>query len=618
MTIFFKNSRLVCIVIVSIFIFKNAFSQITGDPHEDFLEGEFYVSQGMYTDALPYYLSVVRKDTGNCNVNYRIGLCYMKQQGEESKALPYLLRAIREINPKYVEGKYKSSGAPPETYILLGDDYFRENDLANALDAYSKYRDLIGTSDKKKSDVINKRIDAVDKSKELQLKSQNLVLINLGDQINSKYSENNPVLSGDQKTLIYTQSREAFEKIFVSHNINGVWSKPVDITRQIGSEGDCYSTGISNDGTELYVIKHDDQNSDIYVAKLVKNRWQRMEPVPGKINTRYHESSACVSPDGNKLYFSSDRPKGFGGYDIYVAEKTKDVWGNVKNLGNVINTDKDEINPYISADGKILYFSSNGHESVGNMDILYSEMGADGNWKAPVNPGTPINTTGDDLSYIYFDDSKTGYISRKLADGYGQNDIYSIGPPAEKPVPQEVVTQTTEAPVTSNLVVTDTLNSGSATAVKEKNLNQEVPVSTSSSSSQMASSVSYNQPENSKTSLQHEAKKTKTTKSSNVKPVKEKKISKNLVANVAISFTRDTGANYTIQIFALIHPCNAGNIKLKPIVISKGNDNYYRYTYGQYKSIIEAQASLKRLESMGFNEAFIKKISAISNYSKSE
>jgi tetratricopeptide (TPR) repeat protein len=595
-----------CILIIFSFFLSNAFSQLTGDPHEDFLEGEYYVSQGMYVDALPYFLSVLKKDTSNSNINYRVGLCYMKQTDEVTKALPYLQKAVREVNMKYVDGKFKNTGAPPEVWILLGDAYFQKNKLDDASSAYIKYRDLIGNNDKEKSDVIKKRIDGVDVSKELQRTSQNLQFLDLGSKINTKNSESNPVLSGDQNTIIYTQIRDGFEKILVSHRANEEWSTPLDITRQIGSEGDCYSTGISFDGTELYVIKHDDVNSDIYVAKLVKGKWQKLLPISGKINTKYHESSACVSSDGKYLYFSSDRPKGIGGFDIYVAEKTGDTWGNVKNLGNVINTVKDEADPYISADGKVLYFSSNGHKTVGNMDILYSEKDAGGNWQTPVNPGGPINTTSDEMSYIYFNDTKTGYLSRSLPQGIGKNDIYATVPAKEEAAIPEVLTASTEISASSGTAKIDTI------------VNIPVIENTEKRKDTVVAMAQYKAPIEPVviSPVQNEKVEARVIpeKKTIVPPIKKSSIHPENKS----AFLPDINSVYTIQIVALLHPDNAQKIKLSPLVISLGDDGYYRYTHGEFKDIIKAQSSLKSLEKKGFHDAFIRKINTISNYSKSK
>ena len=102
------------------------------------------IYQANYQDALPFYLSVLSKFPDNSNVNYRIGQCYMHILGEQNKALPYLQKSVNEINPKYMDGRYKETGAPPEAWLLLGDAYHRDNQLRNASFAYYQYKSLIG------------------------------------------------------------------------------------------------------------------------------------------------------------------------------------------------------------------------------------------------------------------------------------------------------------------------------------------------------------------------------------------------------------------------------------------------------------------------------------------
>jgi tetratricopeptide (TPR) repeat protein len=588
LTILFNNRKLFCLFAFFLLVGKDALSQISSDPKENFLDGEYYISQGMYKDALPSYLAILKKEPDNSNVNYRVGLCYMKLGSEESKALPYLQKAVENIDVKYVEGKFKSTGAPPEAWILLGDAYLRQNLLDDASGAYTKYRDLIGT-DTKKLAVINKRIDGIAESRQLQQTSQNLQILNIGNAINSKYSDNHPVLTADQNTIVYTQNKEDFEKIMINHKLAGEWGQPVEITRQLGSEGDCYTTWISNDGSELLLIKHDEVNTDIYSSKLVKGKWQKMQPIAGKINTKYNESSACISPDGNSLYFSSDKPKGLGGYDIYVADKTGDSWGNVRNLGKLINTDKDEINPYISSDGNVLYFSSNGHKSVGNMDILYSEKDAGGNWQDPVNPGKPINTTNDELSYIYFADTKTGYISKDLPQGVGKEDIYTVTPAIEEPALAEItVPPVIESPVNNVIPNADTV-------IATQPLTPTEPVSTVANPDVKNDIVVT----------------TATVQTSRKKKTKE--IVKPLTINPGLT---DTTSIYTIQILALLHPKESQKFKVSDVIVSEGDDGFSRYTHGEFKDLAKAQASLKNLKNKGFRDAFIRKINTIPNYSK--
>lgn len=429
-----------CFLLLVITIIKIR-GQATGDPKQDFLYGEYYINQAKYRDALPFYLSVLNKFPDNSNVNYRIGQCYMHILGEQVKALPYLQKAVNNINPKYMEGKYKETGAPPEAWVLLGDAYHRDNQLRNASFAYYQYKSLIGDSDKDRLEMINKKIEGLGISYEYQRSEHTYKLFNMGNVINTRFSDYNPVMSADQKTLIYTQYWESYDKVVISHKINGKWTPPVTLNDQIGSAGDCYTSSLSADGKRLFLVRYGAIGYDIYESQNVDGEWQKMKPLSGKVNTRHRETSACISADGKTLYFSSDRPGGYGGFDLYKATLNKDSsWEDITNLGKTINTKGDEEAPFLTADGKTLYFSSNGHASVGNMDILYSELGDDGKWQEPVNFGLPVNTTGDDVFFIFFEDTHRGYLSRDLPSGYGKNDIYELRTSNDSIIPNKSLT----------------------------------------------------------------------------------------------------------------------------------------------------------------------------------
>jgi hypothetical protein len=432
---------LLCTVIFLILAIPVSWGQATGDPKEDFLYGEYYLAQGLFHEALPFYLSSLEHNPDNSNINYRIGLCYTRILGEQQNALPYLKKAILEINNHYIDGKYNNTGAPAEAWLLLGDAYLRDDQLLEASRAYHIYKDLIGTSDPEKYEVIMKRISGLGVSYEYQRDQQDIALINMGANINSRFSDYNPVLSGDQKVLIYTQYWESYDRILMSLlGLNG-WSVAEDISSKVGSDGSCYSSAISFDGKQLFLVCHDEMAYDIYVSNYTQNGWTKMKPITGKINSRYRESSMSISADGKTIYFASDKPGGEGGFDIYMAQREGSEWTEIENIGKPINTSGNEEAPYISYDGRVLYFSSNGHETVGNMDVLYSELDESENWKEPVNMGVPINTTNDEVFFVYFKDTKTGYHSRDLPEGMGKNDIYRIqtGKPVTYPTDGVVI-----------------------------------------------------------------------------------------------------------------------------------------------------------------------------------
>ena len=218
-----------------------------------------------------------------------------------------------------------------------------------------------------------------------------------------------------------------YDAVYVSRKDNGTWGKPENITPQIMSDGDQYVCSLSYDGNVLYLSKEDEFNSDIYVSRYADNRWTKSTALGSNINTKYWESHASISKDGKYLYFTSNRKGGQGNMDIWVAERQTDgSFGKVKNLGPQINTDLNEDTPFITEDGKTLYFSSQSYTSMGGYDIFVSHKDGKNGWTVPQNLGYPINTTDDDLFYYPYHNGDDGYMARLESDGYGGLDVYEV------------------------------------------------------------------------------------------------------------------------------------------------------------------------------------------------
>jgi outer membrane protein OmpA-like peptidoglycan-associated protein len=159
--------------------------------------------------------------------------------------------------------------------------------------------------------------------------------------------------------------------------------------------------------------------------------WSNPEPISSNVNSTHNENSVSISPDGQTLFFTSDRPGGKGGIDIYMSKLDKrGQWGKPTNLGAPINTAADEDGPFIDYDGKTLYFSSRGHEGMGGYDIFVSEYdSAAKKWSEPVNIGYPINTPDEDIYFVKSGDRKFGYYASVKDGGLGEKDIYKVAIP---------------------------------------------------------------------------------------------------------------------------------------------------------------------------------------------
>ena len=143
------------------------------------------------------------------------------------------------------------------------------------------------------------------------------------------------------------------------------------------------SISMSWDGYTLFIYRDDKGDGNIYMSTYEDGKWSAAVKLGTEINTKYYENHACLSPDGELLYFVSDRPGGYGNKDIWVSRRLgHNKWSKAVNLGPKINTEYNEESPVILSDGKTLYFSSEGHESMGGYDIFYSLLD-NGEWSVP-------------------------------------------------------------------------------------------------------------------------------------------------------------------------------------------------------------------------------------------
>ncbi|MGY3051978.1 outer membrane protein OmpA-like peptidoglycan-associated protein/tetratricopeptide (TPR) repeat protein [Pedobacter sp. UYEF25] len=268
--------------------------------------------------------------------------------------------------------------------------------------------------------------------------------LNLGNGVNTKNAEYFPAITADDETLIFTRQVDGNEDFWTSNFLNNSWNTAVPLSSKINTTA--YNEGaqtISPDGKYLFFTGCNRPDGlgrcDIYVAHREGAEWSEPYNIGKPVNSEYWESQPAISPDGRTLYFISNRPGGIGGYDIWKSTITADSkWGAAINLGSKINTSYDENTPYLHADGKTLYFSSDGWPGFGHKDIFYSRLDSVGNWQIPVNIGSPINSFEDETGLVVSADGTKGYFSSALPGGYGKQDIYRFDIP-EVAKPKRVV-----------------------------------------------------------------------------------------------------------------------------------------------------------------------------------
>lgn len=395
-----------------------------------------FILASNYKAVLPIILNLQRNDTNNSNFNYLVGICYINSHFEKEKAIPYFKRASNNLTKKYKELKITEDKAPFKTMYYLGLAYSFTYQFDKAENYFNKYKELEFNNSKELS-LANRQIEMCQNGVLLTKDSVEISIENLGNTINSEFNEHTPVLTTDEKTLIFTSRRigstggmltpsgRYFEDIYISHKINGKWESPEKISNNINTNEHEASICLSPDGKELYIYKDDEGNGNIYVSEFEKNEWTKPEKIGSNINTKANETHATISADGTTLIFVSDRGAGKGEKDLYIVQRLPGgEWGLAQNMGDVLNTKYDEEGPFLHPDGTTLYFSSKGHNSMGGYDLFYSELQPDDSWGTPVNMGYPINTTSDDVFFVLSADGKRAYFSSVREDGYGSRDLY--------------------------------------------------------------------------------------------------------------------------------------------------------------------------------------------------
>ena len=394
------------------------------DARGDYYDAEFDIMDELFEDAVKKFLKVLKTEPDNSNFNYKVGYCYLHTPGKKTEAIPYLEKAIVNTSPDYKDGVFKETTAPTEAIMLLGQVYRISNRLDDAISTFKKFRDV--NEDTYLDEKIDQEIKSCERAKSLQQDIIDFNAENLGDKVNDKYNNFRPAVSDDLSTMAFTTiNDDGYKDIYVAtKSKDGSWNRPKKITDDIGSLGDCYTADLNEDGTELIVVQNDGIVADVYYSVFEFSEWSRMKKFKGKLNSKYFETFASFSRDGNTLFFTSDRTESMGGLDIFKMEMNeKGKWGKPENMGGEINTIFDEETP-IMADENTMYFSSEGHDNMGGFDIFKIQRMPGGGWSKPENVGYPINTTDDDLGFVPIENGDYAYYFQSLDNGYGGLDIY--------------------------------------------------------------------------------------------------------------------------------------------------------------------------------------------------
>lgn len=395
-------------------------------------DAEYYYKNGNYLAALPLFKAL---DSLNPDpeLKFKLGVCYLSKTDEIKRAIE-LLEIVLEEDPK-----------EENLHFYLGRAYAVNYKFDEAISYYNEALNKKTSKDKIES--IPRYIEYCENGKKLVENPIDVSIENIGRPVNSRYSEYVPVISADESIMIFTyrgakstggrQNEYAepdpkgqyYEDVFQSVKLGGEsWSEPERIGENINTHGHDASLALSANGQKLFIYKDTEGASgDLYVSELEGYTWSVPVALDSTINTAAWEGNMSLSADEQTLYFASEREGGLGGRDIYKSKRNENgSWGKAENLGPKINTPYDDESPFIHPDGKTLFFSSQGHQSMGGYDIFRTLAISDTSWTMPENIGYPINTTGDDRYYVVSADGERGYYSSQKIGGNGEHDIYVV------------------------------------------------------------------------------------------------------------------------------------------------------------------------------------------------
>lgn len=434
--------RKILIVIVTAFLCSVAFAQnveftksnfksdASGfkEAYKHLQEGNSNYYTSFYTKALDSYLAANKFNPNNAELNAKIGDCYMHSP-DKSKASAYFDKAYKLS--KNLDGYY---------YFMMGKSYHFTNKFDEAIKYYKFSKTKKSKINGNISSEADKKIKECNYAKKLISTPVNVEIKSLSNSINSENEEYVPVITADESEIFFTSRRPSttggqidggladyYEDIYYSTLENGEWTEAKNIGKPVNSDFHDATVGLSVDGQKLFIYRDNKKGiGNIYVTEKKGNDWTEPTELPEPINSKNQETSACYSPDGNTIYFVSNRPEGKGGRDIFKATKNSEGnWGEAENLGNVINTSQDEDAIFLHPDGKTLYFSSKGHTTMGGFDIFKSVY-EKGMWSKPENLGYPINSADDDVCFVLTASGEYGYYTSIKAEGKGKRDIYRV------------------------------------------------------------------------------------------------------------------------------------------------------------------------------------------------
>lgn len=399
-------------------------------------KGRAAYRKGEYWKAKSYYDKVTAQNPTKPQYWLETGIVYYDSQVEREKSLTYFLKAL----------ELSVNDTIPEILYYTAKAYHFNGEYEKAIEYYTLFLNHVQNS-KKGAELrqeVMREIEICNNGVDLRGKTtvKNAEVTNMGKNVNSDYPDYVPVVTNDEDLILFCSRRPPgkkknmdglyYEDIFYTTNKNGIWQQAEVIDKSSGyldkeiNDGKAHEApiGLSPDGKTLYIYK---ENSVWKSIKDENGKWSVPVRMNQNVNIGDANPSIFITTDEQEMFIVSvGADGGFGERDIYYSRKNENgTWDKPVNLGPVINTPYNEDAPFLSKDGKTLYFASQGHNSMGGFDIFKSTRDAEGNWSEPVNIGAPINSAGDDIYYVENEDGTLAYYASMRPGSFGYLDLYT-------------------------------------------------------------------------------------------------------------------------------------------------------------------------------------------------
>ena len=400
--------------------------------YEAYTEANRLIIEQNWVEAEAILEAMMAADPDNRNFAYKRALCLRAIKGRLEEAVPLAMQAIqgefaKRYNPFDVE-----MTLPPETAldmaleVLQFSGHFPEAQAVakSMMDRYPE-RDYLHNKAKRALADCVFAMKCIADPQRMDIQEEGA--------LNSGSADYAPMLSPDGEAVYFTSYRgqtgaedKKRGRIFRAHRTARGWSSPTEVVLGHGGK-DVTTVGILGDEETLLVYQSQRNEGAVWkVTKDVTGRWAFDEKLGYPIDSRHWETSLTERFDGRERVFVSDRPGGQGGRDLYRTVLLPDgTWSEPLNLGTRINTPGEEESPVLSADGRFLVFSSNGHQGMGGFDLFRCVRLDNGSWSEPEHMGHPLNTPGDEAMVTLDASGQSGYLSSKREGGLDL-DIYRV------------------------------------------------------------------------------------------------------------------------------------------------------------------------------------------------